>query len=121
MIQLTPAEQAAADWTAWAERKQRAIELIKPATPVDGAGEEPTLSYEEFRTLCKAPDVQQKAAEIEAAARQRVEQAAAALATPLLHGPASSRAGRPGRPGAAHQAWQVQPPAQPPPSPVPRP
>jgi hypothetical protein len=57
--------------------------------------------------------VQQKAAEIEAAARQRMEQTATALATPLRHGPVSW-AGRPDGLGAAHRAWQAQTPPPPP-------
>jgi hypothetical protein len=38
-----------------------------------------------------------------------MEQTAAALATPLFHGPAS-RAGRPDGPRAAHRAWPDQTP-----------
>ncbi|MEU6104487.1 hypothetical protein [Streptomyces flaveolus] len=120
MTQPTPEERAAAE-AVWARRKQRALELIRPARPADGAGDdEPTLSYDEFRALCEAPDVQQMAAEIEAAARQRMEQTATALATPLPSGPAASRAGRPGGPGAAHHAQQGHTPP-PPPSPGLRP
>ncbi|WP_225638576.1 hypothetical protein [Streptomyces solaniscabiei] len=115
MTQPTPEERDTAVWAEVAERKQRALELITPARPADGAGDdEPTLSYDEFRALCEAPDVQQMAAEIEAAARQRMEQAATALATPLLHGPAAARPGRPGAPGAAHHAQQGHTPPQPP-------
>jgi hypothetical protein len=107
-----PDESVAAAFAEVVQRKQRALELITSARPADGAGDdEPTLSYEEFRALCEAPDVQHKAAEIEAAARRRTEQTTAALATPLFHGPAS-RAGRPDGPGAAHRAW---PPQTPPP------
>jgi hypothetical protein len=51
--------------------------------------------------------VRQEAAEIEAAARQRTEQTATALATPLPSGPVS-RAGRRDGPGAAHRAWPTQ-------------
>jgi uncharacterized membrane protein len=121
MTQPTPAERDAAFWAEVAQRKQRALALITPARPADGAGDdEPTLSYDEFRALCEAPDVQQKVAEIEAAARQRREQALAALATPRLHGPAAARAGHPGVPGAAHHAQQGQTPP-PPPSPGLRP
>jgi uncharacterized membrane protein len=120
MTQPTPEERAAAE-AVWARRKQRALKLITPARPADGAGDdEPTLSYNEFRALCEAPDVQQKAAEIEAAARQRTEQAATALATPLPSGPAAARAGRPDGPGAAHHAQQGYTPP-PPPSPGLRP
>jgi hypothetical protein len=120
MTQPTPEERAAAE-AVWARRKQRALELITPARPADGAGDdEPTLSYEEFRALCEAPDVQQMAAEIEAAARQRTEQAATALATPLPSGPMAARAGRPDGPGAAHHAQQGYTPP-PPPSPGLRP
>ncbi|WP_077801838.1 hypothetical protein [Streptomyces sp. JHA26] len=111
MTQPTPEERDAAIWAEVAQRKQRALELITPARPADGAGDdEPTLSYEEFRALCEAPDVQQKAAEIEAAARQRTEQTATALATPLPAGPTAARAGRP---GAAHHDRQTQTPPPP--------
>ncbi|MER6847027.1 hypothetical protein AB0A81_26465 [Streptomyces flaveolus] len=121
MTQPTPEERDADIWAEVAQRKQRALELITPDRPADGAGDdEPTLSYDEFRALCEAPDVQQLAAEIEAAARQRMEQATTALATPLPSGPAASRAGRPGGPGAAHHAQQGQTPP-PPPSPGLRP
>ncbi|MCG8969108.1 hypothetical protein [Streptomyces sp. CL12-4] len=69
MIQPTPEERDAAFWAEVTQRKQRALELVTPARPADGAGDdEPTLSYNEFRALCEAPDVQQKAADIEAAA-----------------------------------------------------
>ncbi|MFF9458677.1 hypothetical protein [Streptomyces flaveolus] len=112
MTQPTPEERAAAE-AVWARRKQRPLELITPARPADGAGDdEPTLSYDEFRALCEAPDVQQMAAEITAAARQRMEQTATALATPLP--PAASRAGRAGGPGAAHHAQQGHMPPPPP-------
>ncbi|MFD8277563.1 hypothetical protein [Streptomyces flaveolus] len=108
-------------WAEVAQRKQRALDLITPARPADGAGDyEPIPSYEEFRALWEAPDVQQMAAEIEAAARQRTEQAATALATPLPSGPAAARAGRPDGPGAAHHAQQGHTPP-PPPSPGLRP
>jgi hypothetical protein len=121
MTQPTPEEREAAYWAELAQRKQRALELITPARPADGAGgDEPTLSYDEFRALCEAPDVQQKVAETEAAARQRTEQAATALATPLPSGPAAARAGHPGGTGAAHHAYQGQTPP-PPPSPNLRP
>jgi hypothetical protein len=120
MTQPTPEEREAAFWAEVAQRKQRALELITPARPATGAGDnEPTLSYEEFRALREAPDDQQKAAEIEAAARQCTEQTATALAMPLLRGPAS-RAGRPDGPGAAHRARPDQTPP-PPPSPGLRP
>jgi hypothetical protein len=121
MTQPTPEEHAAAE-AVWAQRKQRALDLINLAAPADRAGDdEPTLSFEEFRALCEAPDVQQKATETEAAARQRTEQAATALATPLLSGPAAARAGRPGETAAAHDARQKQTPPPPPPSPGLRP
>ncbi|MFF8883268.1 hypothetical protein [Streptomyces flaveolus] len=117
MTQPTAEDRAAAE-AVWAQRKQRALELITPDRPADGAGDdEPTVSLEEFRALCGAPDVQQKAAGIEAAVRQRMEQTATVLATSLLHGPAS-RAGRPDGSGAAHRTWPTQ---TPPPSPGLRP
>jgi hypothetical protein len=68
MTQPSPAERAAAFWAEVAQRKQRSLELITRARPATGAGDdEPTLSYDEFRALCEAPDVQQKVADIEAA------------------------------------------------------
>jgi hypothetical protein len=62
MTQPTPEAGAAAE-AVWARRKQWALELITLARPADGAGDDEP-------TLCETPDVQQKAAEIEAAARR---------------------------------------------------
>ncbi|MCG8970260.1 hypothetical protein [Streptomyces sp. CL12-4] len=94
MTQPTPEQRAAAE-EVWARRKQRALDLIKPAAPAEGAGDdEPTPSFEEFRALCEAPDVQQKAAEIKAAARQPMEQAPGSP----RHAPASRPGGIPRRP-----------------------
>ncbi|GGQ85116.1 hypothetical protein [Streptomyces flaveolus] len=99
MTQPTPEERDGAFWAEVAQRKQRALALITAARSADGAGDdEPTLSYDEFRALCEAPDVQQKVADIEAAARQCTEQARAALAGPAPVG--GSRAA-----GDADDGW----------------
>ncbi|WP_440581235.1 hypothetical protein [Streptomyces sp. PT19] len=93
------------------QRLQRQISPTVEQIPVSvEEDDEPTLSFGEIRALCQAPDVQQMIAEIEAAARQRTEQAATALATPLAPGLAASRDGRPSGPGAAHHAQQHQTP-----------
>lgn len=110
VTQPTPEQRAAAEL---AQREQRARDLVKSAAPADGAGDESTLSFEEFRALCEAPDIQQKIAEIDAAVQQRMEQAATALAAPLVQGPAASRDGRPNGPGAPHHVRPTQTPPQP--------
>lgn len=94
------------------------MELITPAAPADSAGEEITLSYEEFRARCEDLDALQAAlqriADVEAASRQRLEQAAAALGAPLPDGPQASRACWPsGNDAAQHAARQTQTPTAP--------
>ncbi|KAF3470008.1 hypothetical protein [Streptomyces sp. Tu 3180] len=99
-----------------AQRKQRPIELITQARPTGPAGDEITLSHEEWRTALEDPGtlqaVQQKIAEVEAATRQRLQRAAAALDAPL---PDSLQTSRPSRPGGNAAARQAQTPTPPPP------
>jgi hypothetical protein len=77
MTQIDPDERAAADREGWAQRRQRAMDLITQAEPAGSAGERPAISYEEFRALVEDPDAlqaaQRRIAEVLAATCLRLE------------------------------------------------
>ncbi|MFI2437129.1 hypothetical protein [Streptomyces sp. NPDC018693] len=125
MTKLDSDEQPETDREGSAQRRQRATELPTQAEPASSAGDEPAISYEEFSAWAENPDaqqaVQQRIAEVQADTLQRLEQAAAALATPLHDRPDQSRANPPGGNDPVQRAAREAHTPTAPPSPGPRP
>ncbi len=111
--------RAAADGEAETQHTQRTAKPNDQVEPPSSADDEPTTAYQEFRALVEDPDalqaVQQRIAKVQADTSRRLQQAAAALDTPLPDHPASPRAARPsGNDAAQRTTREAHTPAAPP-------